>query len=122
LINAVPSYIARPRSRQAACNVRSYYEAKRQEEYVRFNEGSWAPFPDAFSTGGITWKLLHVSPEVGTWTAIFDCPPGSSSFSAHFHTGPGEYLFYKGKMEVRGGSQSGGNTAIAPVPRYIYFC
>jgi acetylacetone-cleaving enzyme len=86
---------------------------KAQEEYVQIDEGSWAPFPDAFSTGGITWKLLHASPEAGTWTAIFECPAGSS-FNPHFHTGPGEYLLYKGKMEVRGGSESGGDTAIAP--------
>jgi acetylacetone-cleaving enzyme len=86
---------------------------KAQEEYVQIDEGSWAPFPDAFSTGGITWKLLHASPEAGTWTAIFECPAGSS-FNPHFHTGPGEYLLYKGKMEVRGGSKSGGDTAIAP--------
>jgi acetylacetone-cleaving enzyme len=86
---------------------------KAREEYVQIDEGSWAPFPDAFSTGGITWKLLHVSPEAGTWTTIFECRAGSS-FNAHFHTGPGEYLLYKDKMEVRGGSESGGDTAIAP--------
>jgi hypothetical protein len=40
--------------------------------------------------------------------------PADSSFNAHFHTGPGEYLLYKGKMEVRGGSERGGDTAIAP--------
>ena len=41
-----------------------------------------------------------------TWTAIFECPAGSS-FHAHIHTGPGEYLLYKGKMEVRGGGRRG---------------
>ena len=71
------------------------------------------PFPDALSAGGITWKLLHVSPEAGTWTAVFDCPAGSS-FNAHIHTGPGEYLLYKGRMDVRGGAANGGDTAVAP--------
>lgn len=40
--------------------------------------------------------------------------PGGLVVHTHFHTGPGEYLLYKGKMEVRGGSESGGETAIAP--------
>ncbi len=83
------------------------------EEYVQIDHGAWAPFPEALSTGGITWKLLHVSPEAGTWTAVFDCPAGSS-FNAHIHTGPGEYLLYKGRMDVRGGAANGGDTAIAP--------
>ena len=86
---------------------------KAVEEYVQMDAGAWAPFPDVFSQGGITWKLLHVSPEAGTWTAVFECPAGSS-FNDHFHTGPGEYFLYKGKMEVRGGVQEGGDTAIAP--------
>jgi len=86
---------------------------KAAEEYVQMDAGPWAPFPDALSQGGITWKLLHVSPEAGTWTAVFECPQGSS-FNAHIHTGPGEYFLYKGKMEVRGGVQAGGDTAIAP--------
>jgi acetylacetone-cleaving enzyme len=84
-----------------------------EEEYVQIDEGAWAPFPDAFSDGGIKWKLLHVSPEMGSWTAIFDCPAGSS-FNAHIHTGPGEYLLTRGRMDVRGGKEQGGDTAIAP--------
>ena len=84
-----------------------------REEYVQIDHGAWAPFPDALSAGGITWKLLHVSPEAGTWTAVFDCPAGSS-FNAHIHTGPGEYLLYKGRMDVRGGAANGGDTAVAP--------
>jgi hypothetical protein len=59
------------------------------------------------------WKLFRVSPEAGTWTAIFECPAGSS-FHSHVHTGPGEYFLYKGKMEVRGGDEEGGTTATAP--------
>lgn len=88
-------------------------KAQTPEEYVQVNEGPWAPFPDAFSKGGITWKLVHVSPEAGTWTAVFECPAGSS-FNAHIHTGPGEYFLYEGKMDVRGGAENGGDTALAP--------
>ncbi len=82
------------------------------EEYVHIDAVAWQPFPEAFSTGGIRWKLLHVSPEVGAWTAIFDCPKGSS-FARHIHVGPGEYLLTRGRMEVRGGSEAGGDTARA---------
>lgn len=83
------------------------------EEYVQMDQVDWKPFSDAFSAGGIRWKLLHVSPEMGAWTAIFDCPAGSS-FAAHIHVGPGEYFLTKGKMDVRGGKDAGGDTAVAP--------
>jgi acetylacetone-cleaving enzyme len=86
---------------------------KIKEEYVQMDELAWKPFPAAFSTGGIRWKLLHVSPEMGAWTAIFDCPKGSS-FASHIHIGPGEYFLTKGRMDVRGGKAGGGDTAIAP--------
>ncbi|MGA1464052.1 MAG: cupin domain-containing protein, partial [Steroidobacteraceae bacterium] len=46
-------------------------------EYVQIDAVGWQPFPDSLSEGGIRWKLLHVSPEVGAWTAMFDCPKGS---------------------------------------------
>jgi hypothetical protein len=82
-------------------------------EYVQLDQGTWAAFPEPLAVGGITWKLLRVSPEAGTWTAIFECPAGSS-FHSHVHTGPGEYFLHKGKMEVRGGEEEGGTTATAP--------
>ena len=83
-----------------------------EEEYVQIDSVDWQPFPEDFSDGGIRWKLLHVSPELGSWTAIFDCPK-NSSFASHIHIGPGEYLLTKGKMEVRGGKDDGGSTANA---------
>ncbi|NBW44906.1 MAG: acetylacetone-cleaving protein [Betaproteobacteria bacterium] len=86
---------------------------KSKEEYVQIDEVEWQAFPTAFSAGGIQWKLLHVSPENSSWTAIFDCPAGSS-FAPHIHAGPGEYFLTKGKMDVRGGKAEGGDTAIAP--------
>jgi hypothetical protein len=44
---------------------------------------------------------------------MFDCPAGTS-FAKHIHMGPGEYFLTKGRMHVRGGSDEGGSTAIAP--------
>jgi hypothetical protein len=87
-------------------------KSKVPQEYVQIDAEPWMPFPPALSAGGIRWKLLHVSPEMGAWTAIFDCPKGSS-FARHIHIGPGEYLLTKGKMEVRGGKSKGGATALA---------
>lgn len=81
--------------------------------YVQVNDIDWVPFPPELSEGGIRWKLLNVSPEVGAWTALFDCPAGSS-FARHIHIGPGEYLLTKGRMDVRGGDDAGGDTAVAP--------
>lgn len=81
--------------------------------YVQMDEVDWVDFPAALSQGGIRWKLLNVAPEMGAWTAIFDCPKGSS-FAPHVHIGPGEYFLTKGRMHVRGGEGEGGATAIAP--------
>lgn len=81
--------------------------------YVQMDEVDWVDFPEALSEGGIRWKLLNISPEMGAWTAIFDCPAGSS-FASHVHIGPGEYFLTKGRMDVRGGSIVGGDTATAP--------
>ena len=60
--------------------------SKTEGGYVQVNAVDWQPFPVALSTGGIRWKLLHVSPEMGAWTAIFDCPQGSA-FASHIHIG-----------------------------------
>ena len=83
------------------------------EGYVQIDELDCKPFPEGLAEGGITWKLLNVSPEMGAWTAIFDCPAGSS-FALHIHMGPGEYFLTKGRMDVRGGKDAGGDTAVAP--------
>ena len=90
---------------------------KVSEEAVQIDELAWKAFPDALSKGGIRWKMLHASPEMGAWAAIFNCPAGSS-FNPHFHVGPGEYLLTKGKMDVRGGKAAGGDTVTAPAYGY----
>jgi hypothetical protein len=40
-------------------------KAKVKQEYVQIDAAPWMPFPAALSEGGIKWKLLHVSPEMG---------------------------------------------------------
>ena len=82
-------------------------------DYIQMDQVDWVPFPEGLCKGDIKWKLLHVSPEQGAWTAIFDCKAGSS-FAKHIHMGPGEYFLTKGRMHVRGGTTEGGATAVAP--------
>lgn len=84
---------------------------------VELNDISWVDFPEALSDGGISWKLLNVAPEIGSWTAIFKCPAGSS-FASHEHIGPGEYYLTRGRMEVRGGEDDGGESVTAPAYGY----
>lgn len=84
---------------------------------VELNDLAWADFPAALSVGGIRWKLLNVAPELGSWAAVFDCPAGSA-FSSHHHIGPGEYYLTRGRMEIRGGQDSGGETVTAPAYGY----
>lgn len=90
---------------------------KIHDEAIQLNDIPWKDFPATLSEGGIRWKFLHASPEMGAWTAVFDCPAGSS-FNAHFHVGPGEYLLTKGRVEVRGGAENGGVTVVAPAYGY----
>jgi hypothetical protein len=80
-----------------------------QDTYVHPDDHPWIPFPGA---EGIGIKVLRVSSETGTWTALFQCAAGSG-FARHKHLGAGEYLMVSGKMEVRGGVQNGGITAVA---------
>src|SRR5690242_3162361 len=53
----------------ASIIIRGNMKQKAADEYTQIDQGAWAPFPDALSAGGIRWKLLHISPEAGTWTA-----------------------------------------------------
>ena len=84
---------------------------------VELDSLEWVDFPTALSQGGIKWKLLNVAPELGSWAAIFECPAGSF-FASHHHIGPGEYYLTKGRMEIRGGVGSGGETVNAPAYGY----
>ena len=105
--------IDRRNATQDANARRILVKAHTPEEYVQMDKIPYVPFPEGLAEGGIEWKLLHVSPEMGSWTAYFKCPAGSS-FAPHIHMGPGEYFLTKGRMDVRGGKEAGGDTAVAP--------
>jgi anti-sigma factor ChrR (cupin superfamily) len=77
-----------------------------KDEYVSSNGMTWAPF-----VPGISLKLLRVCPENGTWTVLLKADAGAS-FPRHRHLAAGEYFMLSGKMEVRGGVEKGGITAL----------
>ena len=77
------------------------------DTFVSSRELKWAPFSE-----GIWLKLLRLSPETGTWTVLLKAAAGAS-FARHRHLAAGEYFMISGKMELRGGSQAGGVTAVA---------
>ncbi len=83
--------------------------AEIKDTYVHPDDLTWIPFPNV---PGIDMKLFRVSSETGVWTALFRCAEGSG-FPRHRHLGAGEYLMISGKMEVRGGVEAGGITAVA---------
>ena len=86
-------------------------------EYSTLNSDEWKRLPEGFGSGDGRWKLLHVSPESGSWTTAFLYPKGAS-VPSHVHVGPGEYFMVRGKLEVRGGAGDGGVTATAPCYGY----
>jgi len=73
---------------------------------------SWVPF-----SNGISYKILRVSAETGTWTVLFKCDKGSS-FAPHFHHGAGEYLMLKGTMDYRAGVAKAGDYGYEPLGVY----
>ena len=62
-------------------------------------------------TPGIDFKVLRATQETGHWTVLLKCAKGSG-IPRHEHLGAGEYYVVAGKMEVRGGVENGGITAI----------
>ena len=74
--------------------------------YIHASQEPWLQFYP-----GIGFKLLRAIQETGHWTVLLNCAKGSS-IPRHEHLGAGEYYVISGKMEVRGGVENGGITAI----------
>lgn len=84
---------------------------KPQDAYVQVDQVQWQDFPEQFHSGGVKWKLLHVSPEFGIWTVMFFCPD-QSTLAPHIHHGPAEGYVFDGILELRGGPDKGGALCI----------
>jgi quercetin dioxygenase-like cupin family protein len=74
--------------------------------YIHASQEPWLQFYP-----GVGFKLLRATQETGHWTVLLNCAKGSS-IPRHEHLGAGEYYVISGKMEVRGGVENGGITAI----------
>jgi quercetin dioxygenase-like cupin family protein len=74
--------------------------------YIHASQEPWIQFYP-----GVGFKLLRATQETGHWTVLLNCAKGSS-IPRHEHLGAGEYYVISGKMEVRGGVENGGITAI----------
>ena len=62
----------------------------------------------------ISYKLLRISEETGTWTVIFRCKAGSH-FEPHFHYGAGEFYIISGHMSYRAGEAVTGDYGYEPL-------
>ena len=72
------------------------------------NEGSpWLPLVQ-----GICFRVLRISTETGHTTVLFRIPAGTR-YPRHKHLGGAEYYMVSGRMELRGGAENGGVTAVA---------
>ena len=78
-----------------------------KDTYVHASQEPWLKWYP-----GIDFKLLRATRETGHWTILVNCSKGSS-IPRHEHLGAGEYYVISGKMEIRGGVENGGITAIA---------
>jgi anti-sigma factor ChrR (cupin superfamily) len=63
--------------------------------------------------GGNSLKVLRVSEETGSWTALFRAAKGTTNPS-HIHLGPADFYVLSGAMEYRGGVARGGDWIYEP--------
>ena len=75
--------------------------------YIHSSQEPWIQFYP-----GIGFKLLRATQETGHWTVLLNRAKGSS-IPRREHLGAGVYYVISGKMEVRGGVENGGITAIS---------
>ena len=77
-----------------------------EEIYIHASQEPWVEWYP-----GIKMKLLRATQETGHWTILVNGEKGSS-IPRHEHLGAGEYYIISGKMDIRGGVENGGATAI----------
>ncbi len=77
------------------------------EMHVRTEAQPWVAFAP-----GIDFKLLRASRETGAWSVMLKCAAGAS-LPRHEHLAAAEYLMISGRMDIIGGAERGGVTALA---------
>jgi len=63
--------------------------------------------------GGNSLKVLRVSQETGSWTALFRAEKGTTN-PPHIHLGPADFYLIEGVMEYRGGTSHAGDWIYEP--------
>jgi quercetin dioxygenase-like cupin family protein len=75
---------------------------------VRADELAWIEVP-----GGNALKVMRVSAETGSWTALFRAARGTTN-PPHVHLGPADFYVLSGVLEYRGGVARRGDWIYEP--------
>lgn len=75
---------------------------------ISTNDLDWIEVP-----GGNSVKVMRVSEETGSWTALFRAAKGTTN-PPHIHLGPADFFVLSGVMEYRGGVSRAGDWIYEP--------
>mgnify|MGYP001820844974 CR=1 FL=1 len=75
---------------------------------IRPDDLDWIEVP-----GGNAFKVLRVSAETGSWTALFRSEKGTTN-PPHVHLGPADFYVLSGAIEYRGGVARAGDWIYEP--------
>ena len=75
---------------------------------IRPDDLKWVETP-----GGNALKVLRVSEETGSWSALFRSATGTTN-PPHIHLGPADFYVVKGVLEFRGGVARTGDWIYEP--------
>ncbi|MDB3856282.1 2,4'-dihydroxyacetophenone dioxygenase family protein [Halieaceae bacterium] len=81
-------------------------------DLIRADELKWVDL-----SGGNSIKVLRVSEETGSWTALHKAKAGTIN-PRHYHLGAGEFYMLSGSMEYRGGMAYPGDWLYEPNGAY----
>ena len=76
-------------------------KARASDEGVGVDTLPWKEFPEAYHTGGLEWKLLHVAPEAPSWTVLYRATRDVTA-RPHIHHGPAYVYQHKGEVVLHG--------------------
>jgi 2,4'-dihydroxyacetophenone dioxygenase len=81
------------------------------EILIRTDDVPWIEF------GGISYKVLRLSPENGAWTILLRGAAGST-FPSHVHEGAAEFFILSGRADYRAGSARSNDYGYEPIGVY----